>query len=320
MSLITDSRQVNLNSQSATQYKNGSFLSYVNYSFDSFIKPEKDIVSISCGVQNASIPLSFYIINEYNNKFEFSFDNINKTIVYFTYGNYNANTFIQEFQSKTPFLASFDRATGKYTFSYSSTFYFHYENSTAFKVLGFHNQTTYNSIGNIIIAPFLADFSGIRVIKIRSVALVNNNLDSNTMTHSGDLCSIPVTTGYYGIINYTNTNNFTAILSNKYINAFDIQLVDEYDELIDFNNVSWSITLQFDILRKVNILEENQNNFSLNKLVNLLTNILINQQVQETTQQDEDVQQEDIQQTGGEDIDITNDEIISFLDDKFYYN
>jgi hypothetical protein len=305
--MITDSIQVNLNSQSATEYKNGSFLSYVIYNFDTLIKPEKDIINISCSVQNASIPLSFYIINEYNNKLEYSFNDIDKTIVYFTLGNYNANTFIQEFQSKTPFTPTFDRATGKYTFTYEGNFYFHYENSTVFKILGFDNKKNYNSTDSVLIAPFLADFSGIRMIKIRSIALVNNNIDSNTGTHSGDLCSIPVTTGYYGIINYENINNFSSILSNKYINSFDIQLLDEYDELIDFNNVSWTITLQFNILRNI---KEKEDNFNFKKLINLLTNILVNQQVQEPTQEEEENQE----------IEPTNDEIINFLEDKFYYN
>jgi hypothetical protein len=275
MSYYTDQRIVNLSSESGTQYKNGSFLSYVNFIFNDFIKPEEDIINISCAVQSASIPLSFYIINEYNSQFEYSFDGINKTIVNFDFGNYNANSFISQFQSKTPFTVIFDKATGRFSFSYTNDFYFHYENSTSFNVLGFKRDITYQSIGNVLQAPFLCDFSGIRNIKIRSSKIGNSNLDSVSGGSFNDLAVIPVNVGYYGIIVFVNQNNFKSIISNKYITEFDIQLVDGFnDELIDFNNVGWTITLQFDILRK---LEEKTDLIGnkINDLTNLLTNLFV---------------------------------------------
>jgi hypothetical protein len=291
MAYYTDQRIVNLSSESANQYRNGSFLSYVNYVFNDFIKPEEDIINISVGVQSASIPLSFYIINEYNSQFEYSLDGINTTIVNFDYGNYNANTFITQFQSKTPFSITFDKASGKFTFTYNSDFYFHYENSTSFNVLGFNKNTTYQSVGNTLQAPFLCDFSGIRNIKVRSGKLGNFNLDSVSGGSFNDLCVIPVNVGYYGIIVFINQNNFKSILTNKYVSDFDIQLVDGFnDELIDFNNVGWTITLQFDILRK---LEEKSDiiGSKINDLTDLLTNLFTQKsQVSEEPQVLEDQQ------------------------------
>lgn len=306
MSYYTDQRIVNLSSESAKQFKNGSFLSYVNFIFNDFIKPEEDIINISCAVQSASIPLSFYIINEYNSQFEYSFDNINKTIVYFDFGNYNANTFINEFQSKTPFTVTFDKAKGRFTFTHNSTFYFHYENSTSFNILGFNKNVSYQSIGNILYAPFLCDFSGIRNIKIRSSKIGNNNLDSVSNGSFNDLCVIPVNVGYYGIIIYTNQNNFKSIISNKYITEFDIQLVDGYnDELIDFNNVGWTITLQFDILRK---LEERTDIIEnkINELTFAIKNLLREEPTNEPVEEEEEPILETEPVTSG-------DETIDFL-------
>ncbi len=275
MAYYTDQRIVNLSSNSASIYKNGTLLSYVEYTFNDFIKPEEDIVNISCSVQTASIPLSFYIINEYNSQFEYSFDGVNTTIINFDYGNYNANSFISQFQSKTPFTLTFNKATGIFTFSYSSDFYFHHNNSTCFHVLGFKNNLTYQSSSNILVAPFLCDFSGIRNIKIRSSKIGNFNLDSISGGNFNDLCTIPVNVGYYGIIVYVNQNNFKSIIANKYITNFDIQIVDGFtDELIDFNNVGWTITLQFDILRKLEEKTDIVGN-KINDLTNLLTNLLV---------------------------------------------
>lgn len=296
MAYYTDQRIVNLSSNSANIYKNGSLLSYVEYTFNDFIKPEEDIVNISCSVQSASIPLSFYIINEYNSQFEYSFDGINTTIVNFDFGNYNANSFISQFQSKTPFTITFNKATGIFTFSYSSDFYFHHNNSTCFHVLGFKNNLTYQSTSNILVAPFLCDFSGIRNIKIRSSKIGNFNLDSISGGNFNDLCTIPVNVGYYGIIVYVNQNNFKSLIANKYITNFDIQIVDGFtDELIDFNNVGWTITLQFDILRKLEEKTDIVGN-KLNDLTNLLTNLFSQQnQQQEQDQQDQEQDQQEEQ-------------------------
>ena len=246
--LRKESRQINLSSQSATTYINNSYLSYVEYSFPNFIRFDDNVSSISCGVQNASIPVSYYTIDHRNMNLEYSFDGINKTIVTFNHGNYNANTFKDEFERVTPFKVIFNKSTGIYNFTHpTSNFYFHKENSTCFRILGFNKNTSYESTFNILYAPHLADLSGIRIIKIRSNTMVTNNADSNVGSYSGDICSIPITVGSYGIINYVNTNNFSSTLKNKHLSLFDIQILDEYDELINFNNINWSITLQFDI-------------------------------------------------------------------------
>ena len=245
---MRESRQINLSSQSATRYLNNSYLSYVEYSFPNFIRFNDNVSSISCSVQNASLPVSYYTIDHRNMNLEYSFDNVNKTIVSFNHGNYNANTFKDEFERVTPFKVIFNKSTGIYNFTHpTSNFYFHKENSTCFKILGFNKDLSYQSTFNILFAPYLADLSGIRIIKIRSNTIVTNNADSNTGTYSGDLCSIPITVGSYGIINYVNANNFSSVIRNKSLSLFDIQILDEYDELINFNNINWSITLQFDI-------------------------------------------------------------------------
>lgn len=246
--LRKESKQINLSSQSATKYLNGFNKSYVEYSFPNFIKPDENIYNISVSVQNASIPVSFYTIDHRNMSFEYSFDNINKVKIDFTHGNYNANTFITEFKSKTPFNITFNKSNGLFTFTHDTqNFYFHKENSTCFKILGFDKDVTYESTFNTLFAPFLADFSGIRIIKIRSNTLITNNADSNVGNYSGDICSISVTVGSYGIINYVNYNNFASNITNRHLSLFDIQILDEYDEQINFNNIDWAITLQFDI-------------------------------------------------------------------------
>jgi len=298
MSYYTEQRIINLSSDSANTYKNGTLLSYVEYNFNDFIKPEENIINISCSIQNASLPLSFYIINEYNNKLEYSLDGINKTIVNFDFGNYNANTFIDQFKSKTPFNITFNKANGKFTFSYTSTFYFHYTNSTIFNILGFKKNLDYVSVGNNIIAPYLADFSGIRTIKIRSSKLSNYNLDSISGGSFNDLCTIPVDVGYYGIIVYNNQVNFKSLLNTKYVSLFDIQLVDGFnDELIDFNNVGWTITLQFDILRKLEEITNIETTNLNNKLDNLISILLGNSGIEEEATNKEEATREEPEAT-----------------------
>ena len=89
---ITDSRQINLSSNSSTT-SNGSKNSVMLFNMNNILKKEEDIIYNLISVVHAEIPVSFYTINSTNNIIVIKIGvgvNISYTL---TNGNYNATTF-----------------------------------------------------------------------------------------------------------------------------------------------------------------------------------------------------------------------------------
>lgn len=251
MATFIDSRLINLSSQSADLYNNGTSLSDVVFSFVGLLQNEENILYSQISVMNAQIPISYYIINEYNNTLNYSVNNINYTVS-FALGNYNANSFITEFLSKmNGFNCSLNRITGKLTFTYYKSFKF-LSSSTCFKVLGFLPYNDYISVNNSLTGTSPCNFFGMTRLRIASTELLTYTMDSFIGNYSDTLQTINVNSGSFGILLYDNTQKFKAILRNKVINYFDIKLYDDDNNLVDFNGVHWNITLQLDITRQLN--------------------------------------------------------------------
>jgi len=75
-------------------------------------------------------------------------------------------------------------------------------------------------------------------------------MDSTSGGFSNTLANLAVNSSSYGILIYDNISGYKPTLRNKIINSFDIQLLDDDDKLINFNNIDWRITLQLDITRQ----------------------------------------------------------------------
>jgi hypothetical protein len=267
----TDSRIINVASISSDQQNNGSLKSDVFFIFQGLLKEEDDILHTQISVDNAQFPVSYYTINEYNNILSYTY-NGNPFTVIFDMGNYNANSFASEFASKVPHITiTLNKINGKFTFSSNQNFSLFFATSTCFIVLGLDPNTDYinTTHPHTIAAPFLANFAGIKRIKIQSDTLSTYSRDSNGIGNC--LAVIPVSTASFGIINYQNITNYKPLLRERVLDGFDIRLFDEYNNLIDFNGVDWNVTLKIDITRKYKEMDRTFPNFS--NLINALENI-----------------------------------------------
>lgn len=298
MNTFTDSRIITISADSADSINNGTLLSSCFFNFPGLLKDEEDIIYTQISVQNAQIPISYYVLNIYNNvlKYKIGIGAIQTAI--FTVGNYNANTFITELQSKIPQLSMvFNRINGKFTINCSQSFDLFFSGSTCFKILGLDIKTDYSSISNSIHSPFPCQFQGITRIKIVSSSLSTYSLDSVTGGYSSTLACISVNSGAYGILLYQNTSQFKPLLRETVIDNFDIELLDDDENKINFNNVSWHITLQLDIIRKLNIVD---------KTFPQLNSEIIQEDIpkEEETKKEEINTIEDIPTTGDDDLDF----------------
>ena len=98
-SLVLETKLFNLstNSKGCTILnQNKNYQSLCQYYIPNMIHRDESIEYISFSVPYAVIPVSFYIINENNNRLDININGVNSSY-FFDYGNYNATYFISKF-------------------------------------------------------------------------------------------------------------------------------------------------------------------------------------------------------------------------------
>lgn len=243
-----DIRIINLYSQSATQYLNGTLKSNVNFNFKNILRDQPDIIYSTIGIVNAQIPVSYFTFNEYNDILTTGLGNIS-----ITRGNYNASSLRTELATRliaigiTGMVVTINSSTGRLTFTASIPFTF--LPSSSFDTLGF-DDVTYTSVGNVINAPYLLNLLGIQQLRINSSALACSNSNSTTMGESNLIGVVQSTAPPFGMILYSNQTSYS-VLKSKTISLLDIQILDENGNYVDFNNVDWTISLQLTTFRRI---------------------------------------------------------------------
>lgn len=243
---------INLNSANATQL-NGTFLSSVYFNFPALIVPQNNIKSITCSVLNAQVPYSYYNVNVYNNIFLISNSGPTQTIT-LTRGNYNANTLITEIIAQltlagiTGISIVLSTITGCLTWTTTAASMTIYSTgSTALRFLGLNTTSDTTSVLQKIISPFPLNLLYTLKIRISSTALSNNHLDSSVSGSLNILSSFSVSAPNFGIILYENQTNIQSELTVRDLNGFDIKIIDDDGNLINFNNVSWTATMMLQV-------------------------------------------------------------------------
>jgi hypothetical protein len=243
---INDSRQIQLNTNGATK-NNLSFNSDVLFNIPNLIKKQNYILYNTIRIIHCEIPFSFYIINEYNNLLALSTGNIS-----ITYGNYNANSFITALSLLLPtnMTITLNSSNGKFTLSYNASFSI-LATSTINKIMGFSKNITYTSTSNNIILPYPANFLGTNNIYVKSPNLILENYNTSTKDYI-TMSNIPVNVPPFGIVQYLNQTGSKNIVKNIQMDNLEIQITDDDNNLIDFNNLEWSITIEIESIMQFN--------------------------------------------------------------------
>jgi hypothetical protein len=244
---ITDSRQIHLSPQGATKKNNSSFNSDLEFEIPNLIKKTNYILFNSIRIIHSEIPFSFYIINEYNNLLSLSTGDI-----LIPYGNYNANSFMTALNLLLPtnMTITLNSLNGKFILSYNSSFNI-LATSTIYKIMGFNKNTSYSSISNIINLPFPANFLGTNNIFIKCPNLLLENYNTATKDYI-TLLSIPVNVEPFGIIQFLNQASIKNLVKNFQMNKLEIQITDDDNNLIDFNNLEWNISIEIESVMQLN--------------------------------------------------------------------
>jgi hypothetical protein len=150
----------------------------------------------------------------------------------------------------SPFTINYDSITGKIRISNSLFETFTIQaNSTINVVLGFSttSATPSDASGNLV---------GVNCVNLTQIRAVNVEIDMPTYNvnvaqryNQNILATIPVLAQPFGLINYTNPNNFRVNMFSCAMNMIKVKLVDNQANLIHLNGVNYQMTLQLDIVK-----------------------------------------------------------------------
>ncbi len=235
-----------LSSNAANATRNfGSAASYT-FQIQPLIISNTDESQFVIGLESASIPLSFYVVNDTNNKFRL--DGITITI---KNGNYTISALLTQLNSQLlangfPATTYFgydansnklfiNRASGSSTFTNVA--------NNAQKLLGYLDQSYANGVefSNIVNLTYTTG------ITFRLDNLSTSNRDASAEGGSSNLSRIPITTPAYTILQFFNNQPFYTTLKTKVITQISLSLIDDDGELLNFNgSPNWFVTLRVD--------------------------------------------------------------------------
>lgn len=240
-----DNRIITLNSQDGEKM-NGTYLSSINFNFSGLLKDDINIIRTYITVLNAQFPVSFYIIDTTNNILDYTENGVTK-IVELVPANYNGNQMVEALNgvfatNGTPITTILNSYTGLlYFFITGGVEISILETSTIKSILGF--ETTITST-TFIKMPYQLNLLGKKKIFINSNNLRNSAFSSKSLSNVQTIATIPIDQPPYAMVNYTSVSELEKnILYNRSLDMIDIQITDEANEYINFQNIHWSITL-----------------------------------------------------------------------------
>lgn len=259
--IINESRLISLNSKYATDFLNGSKKSSVVFDFNAIASKDNSILYHTIAIQSAEISGAFYNITDRNNVFNFNRTSGATTNNHFgtiPIGNYTANTFKVAFEtaftqnSAANCVITFNTTTGKYQLTDTQLGFvinINLDRTTCRLPLGIDanapGQLDFPYAANPLSAtffPFPADFLGVTKIKVCSNALAGDNYDSVSLNTSTLIDTISISAVPFGLTIYNSLGRESFVKARR-IDEIDIQLTDQDDNEIDFNNANWTFTI-----------------------------------------------------------------------------
>jgi hypothetical protein len=243
--IYTLNKLVTINSKYGDQ-ENGTMKSKMLFNYRNILADDETILKSFVTILNAQMPCSFYVINSSNNQLIISGPTITTKTIIISNGNYNANTLITELISKIGASGlnmeiTINKSNGILTFT-SSGFVNYYLDGTLLEILGTDSSKVSSS--NIYTCSYPLNLLGVKKLLIRSERLAIQAVSSIDYASTNVLVTIPVDVPPFSMISYNSQSESNKNLLNiRSINQIDIQIYDENDNLIDFNNLDWTISL-----------------------------------------------------------------------------
>ena len=262
--IIQDTKLLSLNSKYASKL-NGTQNSRVLFDFVNIIDKSKDHLYMTMAVQSAEIPSSFYNVTIKNNITRVDRDDIAAAFdITMPVGNYNADTYLAKFKelydAATPsnVTIALDAVTGIFNLQEAlADFTIKSVGSTSYVLWGGEVGTDYvfPVAGTAASFGFPANFLGVTKIKLSSDNLAGTNVDSSQLKTTTLIDTISVAATPFGLTIFNSLGRET-LMKAKRIEEIDLELRDQDDNLIDFNNAEWCISIIINTHRRVAFSED----------------------------------------------------------------
>ena len=250
-----ESRLITLNSEDA-QKLNGDYNSNLFFNIPNIVDENPDISHLEVSLDSATIPVSFYLINDETNTLSYVYNSSPFTLT-LTNGNYNGSTMITELTNKFDdnglvVVITLSQVTGLLLFKFAnaiSPVEFIY-NTGLMKILGF----TQNTSGISVVPQLPMNLLGIQKINICSGNLASiSSFSSSAALSNSVIQSIPIDMPAFHQITYLDKTNHSGRMKSRFLSNIDIQLLDEFGRFIEMNGIEFTLSFVIRIFRKYRV-------------------------------------------------------------------
>lgn len=232
------------------------------FKVEPYILQNEDPAHFVLGLEQISVPQSFYTFTARNNTFALlNVSLATSTVITIPVGTYVIEDLVVFLSNEVSIFASGATITYSYTtnklslrnFSGSTLRIQNYLISTAYDQLGFLSTGETATNGTTKEFSYMVNLTTTAGINIRL-----NNFITQNKAAKGDgggssiLARVPITSGSLTWCQYFNPVVFYLTLSSRVINLFDIELLDDALQPIAFNiqNPNWFVVLKLDYINK----------------------------------------------------------------------
>ncbi len=211
-------------------------------------------------ILSAELPYSFYNISGdiKNNEIKYSVSGVDYTFTLPTQ-DYDITELVRVITDDAtfPFSAVYNKFTMKITLTNTSvdTVTLKWTQSNSFKVLGFSNASDVDIVaGGTAISDNIIDLATIHSLMIKSNTASNMVFSTRAgFSQTIQKVSVDVNSGDIIYLNQNDSRQHTVLNSN--VDMLDLRITDQNDNLINFNNINYEITVGFFIypLNKKNV-------------------------------------------------------------------
>ncbi len=249
-----ESRLIVLNSEDA-QKINGDYNSNLFFNIPNIVEENKDITHLECSLEDATIPVSWYLINDSNNTLHYNYNSITDSVT-LTNGNYNGSSIITEIQNKfnldkgISVTVVLSQVTGKLEFRIANAItnmIFYYNLSTnLMRLLGFTETVSFVAVTT----PKPMNLLGIQKIQVCSNSLATLSSYSSSPLLSGSVIqSVPVDVPSFHQLTYVAKGTHYGRMKSRFLNNIDIQLYSEFGDFLEMNGIEFTLTFVIRIFR-----------------------------------------------------------------------
>lgn len=232
------------------------------FKVEPYILQNEDPAHFVLGLEQISVPQSFYTFTTRNNTFNFVNVSLStSSTITIPVGSYVVEDLVDFLSNEASVFAGgatiiYSYTTNKMSLRNFSGSTLRIESagvSTAYDQLGFRSTGEMAANGTIKEFTFMVNLTTTAGINIRL-----NNFITQNKAAKGDgggssiLARVPITTGGLTWCQYFNPVVFYLTLSSRVINLFDIELLDDALQPIIFNiqNPNWFVVLKLDYINK----------------------------------------------------------------------